>query len=137
MTIPTREEALAHFGLTLTHHGVKGMKWGVRKKSVTSQEVQDAGFRQQTRLNKFMDAKGAASDPTASSKSRAAAAKRAKTLEKEFDTSEDRVTAVRLSRGEKAALLILGGPIGAAVIIGNKIGAASVARDVDKARKAG
>lgn len=124
----TREEALAHFG-------VKGMKWGVRNKKVTADEIQGARMRQRTRLNKYIDAKGAASDPRASASARKAAEKRVKDLGREFDTSEDRVTAQRLSNGEKATLLILGGPVGAAYILGNKVGVKLTERSVDKARQ--
>lgn len=126
----------------LLHSGVKGMKWGVRRRKVSTAEIHDARMRQDTRLRTFMDARGKSSDPNATAKARAGAKVRAKTAERDFDTNEDRVTAHRFTRGEKALVglgIVLSGPAAPVVAIG-AIGGKSIAnhivkRSVAKARK--
>lgn len=135
MSMPTREEALDHFGVTFRHHGVKGQKWGVRKKSASRQEIRDATNRQAMRLQDFLDARRTATDKRATPTQRAKAQKDAKKFAKEFDTNEDRVTSNRLSRGQKVGLILLTGPIGAAVVVGNAIAVKQIAKSTDQARK--
>ena len=96
--------------LSLKHFGVLGMKWGrTRAKGTGAQIVGardrlDARRRQiQTQDDKVLTTKG--------SKQKSEAAKLAKMF-KEFDESPDRVLATRLTRGEKAVSLIVGGPFG-------------------------
>lgn len=123
---PPLEEVLEHFG-------VKGMQWGVRKKHSTSPEIRSARNRQQARAGEIhkLD-KQARKAPTASARS--AAAKKRDKAKRDFDLNEDRVTAARITHGEKVALAVIGGPLG---LVG--IGVLSAARlrtqnKVDEAR---
>jgi hypothetical protein len=105
--------------LSIRHSGIKGMKWGVRKTAPTTGDIHDARSRQNARANT------AVLHPSA--KTRTAASK-------EFHTSEDRVTAARMTRGEKMAAVLLAGPIGGAVIVGNHVQVKRIARKTDVAR---
>ena len=116
----------------LAHYGVKGMQWGVRQKRPGGAAIRGARVRQQARFRQFQTA----NDKASLSNSPSTKAKAAR-LAKEHDTHEDRVTASRMTRGEKAAALILGGPIGAAVILQNTAFRRSVTRDVDRKRANG
>lgn len=104
---------------SLSHSGVKGMKWGVRKARPTTADIHNARQRQLGRAN------AAVSHPSG--------AKRA-AAEKDFLTNEDRVTAARMTRGEKMAAVILAGPVGGALIVGNQIQVKRIARKTDVAR---
>lgn len=105
----------------LAHHGVKGMRWGVRKDHPTSADIHGARARQAAREKTFQTAK------SKSARTRAATAHR---------LSEDRVTASRLTLGEKVTLSLVGGPAGLLVIGQNAAFRRSVERNVDKGRKA-
>lgn len=117
----------------LIHYGTKGMKWGVRKKKPTSDDIHAARVRQASRYRKFEKAQDDVNLAT-NSKSRNAAIRRRDKAEKEHDLNEDRVTAVRMTRGEKFGAVLVAGPLGLGIIAGGAIGARSVRRDVDKAR---
>ena len=118
----------------LKHYGTKGMKWGVRKKKYASEEIHAARARQNARLKKYMEADDQAA-LAKSKKAAAAAIKKRDTIAKEFDTSEDRVTAMHMTRGEKVAHVLLVGPLDAVTIPANKLTVRSVAKRTDKARQ--
>lgn len=85
----------------LFHFGVKGMRWGVRKK-VTTSDIKSARARQRGRS------------------------------ESARKTSSDRAISSRLTRGEKVAALLIGGPVGLVVIGGAAINAKRIERNVRK-----
>jgi len=117
----------------LEHYGVKGMQWGVRKKKPTSAEIHSARQRQAQRareLQRHDDVASTASSPAV----RAKAIKEARRVAIELQTSEDRVTAARMTTGEKVAATILGGPLGLAVIVARGSAARATAREVDNLR---
>lgn len=103
----------------ISHHGVKGMQWGVRKAHPSSSEIHGARSRQAARQ------KSAVKAPTA--KGRAAASR-------DHQTNEDRVTAARMTLGEKTTAALLGGPVGLVVIAANSSRRRAVARNVDNQR---
>jgi hypothetical protein len=102
----------------LEHYGVKGMKWGHRK--ATSGEIHGARRRVEAGRKKV----NAAEDKMATartSKDAAAAKKNFDKVNKEFLNNPDRVTALRLTKGEKwsnAALIVLFPGAGAAAVGG-------------------
>lgn len=128
-----------HFGevkpslQALVHAGVKGMKWGVRKTRVSRGEIHGATQRQEKRRVDWANETHASKTATTAS-ARASAANRAKKIERDFNTNEDRVTATRMTRGEKIALAIVAGPAGLALIGTNKLVEKHVERSVDKER---
>lgn len=124
----------------LRHTGVKGMKWGVRKKRSTTQEIIGARMRQHSRFNSFVESTGASTDPTTSAAARAAADKKAKLVERQFNTSEDRVTANRMTSGEKVltaiGIVLTAGAAAPVVIVERTVSTALTKRSVAKARAA-
>lgn len=109
------------------HYGKKGMKWGVRKTHITTDDIKTARKRIGAIDRKAMDAE----DRTVLGKTPAARAKAQKefeALEKQFRDSPDRSVAMRLTRGEKAATILLGGPVGLIVVGAN----AGIARSIEK-----
>jgi hypothetical protein len=111
-TKPTLEEFLSH-------HGVKGQKWGVRKMHPTGSQIRGARRRQHAREDKI----STATTPKAKS-----AAKRA------FDTHEDRVTAAHMTTGEKIVIGLLGGPVGLVVVARSGKAPRRQAQKTDQAR---
>jgi hypothetical protein len=119
----------------LAHYGTKGMKWGVRKKRSTAQEIWDAEARQESRarnINRAVDRANLAKTPAAQK----AAAKALQKAADEYNTSEDRVTAARMSRGQKAALVILTGGVGALTLPVLAVSNRATERSVDRERAA-
>lgn len=100
----------------LAHYGVKGMKWGQRKKYSTDQ-IKDARARQGSRVARINDQ--AHKLNLAEGKAKDAAAKKYVEMMKELQSHPDAAIGGRMTRGEKAAALLIGGPIGAIVIAGN------------------
>lgn len=102
-------EDMARYGATdLEHYGTKGMKWGVRKK-VTGRDIRSArarlGLEQDKLFNKARDVKATGRGQKAYEKQKTA-----------FLNNPDRVLATKLTKGEKAAQVILAGPIGLVTI---------------------
>lgn len=115
------------------HSGVKGMRWGVRNKRPTGSQIHGARQRQDQRLRELFRQDDIAS--TSSGRTKISAEAKAKKVAKDFQTNEDRVTAARMTKGEKAISLILTGPIGATVIGLNSLHVRSVARQTDRLRE--
>jgi hypothetical protein len=95
------QEALKHFG-------VKGMKWGVKK-------APSGGAIRTARRNVMNEASAIRSEKKnirkttkRGSKERAAGEKRIDKMKVAFLNNPDRATAARMTRGEKAATLLLG-----------------------------
>jgi hypothetical protein len=120
----------------LAHHGVKGMHWGERKKKPTKSEIFDARDRQTARIMNLQ--RGHFDVNVAEANHRPADLKKAtaklKKASDNFDTSEDRLTAIRMTRGEKATALILAGPVGLVLIGANKVVEKQVAKSIDRRR---
>lgn len=94
----------------LVHYGVKGMKWGVRK-AASTREVFGARARLQVKQHEYSNQKRR----VRKAKSATAKAKQKAKLNKmkiDFLNDPDRVTASRLSTGEKVVATLLAGPIG-------------------------
>lgn len=93
----------------LAHYGVKGMKWGHRRK-YTSQDIRDARIRNNSRVNMLARAAEEFNFQTSlnpNSKKTKAALRDFKTIEADFLKNPDRATALRMTTGEKAALAVL------------------------------
>ena len=95
------------------HSGVKGMKWGHRKKRVTSADIHNARIEKNVRthdLNRATINLNSAS----SSGSKTQVSKAVKSYEKalnDYNFSDAHVNASRFTNGEKAALILLTGPL--------------------------
>lgn len=118
----------------LAHHGVKGMRWGVRNPNPSSSEIKTARARQDRRQSDFIKNDLAARNATTkSARSKAVRARDASA--KDFHTNEDRVTAARLTAGEKFAHAMAFGVFSAVSIPVANARANKVARETDLARQ--
>lgn len=91
----------------LEHYGVLGMKWGQRRRKASTVQIKAARGRVATQSRKVALAEEKAArikDP----KQRASAEKAAGKLKVSFLNNPDRVISARMTRGEKAAAVILG-----------------------------
>jgi hypothetical protein len=104
----------------LAHHGVKGMKWGQRKARPSTSDIHDARARQASRQNEINQNIGRLNLAKSGSKQQDALAKKVATGMDKFDTNKDAAVAARMTKGEKAAAVMLTGPIGLLVIGANK-----------------
>ena len=99
----------------LVHYGVKGMKWGHRKR-VTSADIRAARSRVRRQESALGRAEDAMTNPNTGKVNRTAA-KNFKQLETQFHKTPDRATALRLTTGEKFILAALG-PVGVGAAAG-------------------
>lgn len=133
--VMTTEEFLAHYG-------VKGMRWGHRKARPTSDDIHDARIRiagKQQQLKKQTKAVKTAKKSGNASK-QAAAEKKLQDMKTDFLKNPDRVTASRLTKGEKWAVGILTvgtGPVGVAALIGGQAARSAVIKTVEKRQASG
>lgn len=118
----------------LMHYGVLGMKWGQRRKA-TGGQIREARRRLDAKRSEYRraDDKAAAARP-GSREARVANAK-VKRLEKEFKDDPDRAIAIRMTRGEKVASVLLLGPIGLLPIVGTSATSRIIENQQDSRKK--
>ena len=113
----------------LEHHGVLGMKWGHRSSKEFGQKFPTGHSRaaeiHRARLAQRKKEKGIRAEPNPSKKAK---------LEKVYLKNPDRATSLRLTRGEKATLAILGGVFGVTGVIPLAVGAAIGTMRVQRGR---
>lgn len=116
--VMTTEEFVGDF---LEHYGVKGMRWGQRK--ARNADIKSARRRIHRQTGKDWDKLGKLEDKALNAKTAAArdAATRKLTAEEQRQSiahlkNPDRATAMRMTTGEKVALVIIGGAITGPVI---------------------
>jgi hypothetical protein len=102
----------------LEHYGVVGMKWGQRKKG-NAYDIHRARQSTKKKSSEFADAKE--NSKRTHRGNRAAAKILAQEKKIEALKNPDRVLSSRLTRGEKAVAILLGGPIGLGIIAGTSI----------------
>lgn len=96
----------------LMHYGVLGMKWGHRTKA-SGTEIRAARNRLRTKQADYAVQRDKVKSQPKGSAARVSEQKKLSKIESDFKKNPDRVTAVRMTRGEKAAALVLAGPFGA------------------------
>ena len=126
MSLSTEESSTGE----LTHYGVLGMKWGHRK-SATTADIKAA----RNRISK-KQAEYAIQDDKRRSTKRGTAARTRETQKLErmktsFLKNPDRAVATRMTRGEKAAALILTVPTGGVAGIAAIAGTSAVSRRIE------
>lgn len=99
--LPTEEEALAHYG-------VLGMKWGKSRAKADAGQVRSAQRSFDKKRTKYWDQQSAAKKHAKGTPERAQADKKSANMRVALLKDPDRVTAVRMTRGEKAAYLAMG-----------------------------
>lgn len=115
MTIKSTKPALD--AATLEHYGVLGMKWGRTRARANSSQIRSARARvnlQSAKIGVQRDLVRTASTPQAKAQRKSELSKTTTA----FLKNPDRVTAVRLTRGEKVATALLFTPVTAATLIG-------------------
>lgn len=111
----------------LAHYGVKGMRWGVRKK-VTAADIADARINLASKQLKVAKAQQKVKATQRGTVERAKAVAKREEAKKEFLKDPDRVNAMRFTRGETVAIALLGGPVGLTVIASQAAQVRTVAR---------
>jgi hypothetical protein len=110
----------------LSHFGVKGMRWGVRKK-VAGYEIKDARKRLGKESKAYRVERRKVDKLAKGSTSRKLGEKKLERMHRAYLKNPDRVTAMRLTRGEKIAPVLFTAPTGigiattAAAIAGTSI----------------
>lgn len=89
----------------LSHFGVKGMKWGVRK-AVTGGEIREARKRLAKQSKKYRQERRKVDKTTKGSEARRLGEKKLEEMHRAYLKNPDRVTALRLTKGEKAVQLL-------------------------------
>lgn len=117
----------------LAHYGVLGMKWGQRKKATTA-DIHAARRSVGQAQRQYGHLEDKMTYGTTENKAKnAQLEKQMKALDEHFMKDPQRAIATRMTRGEKAALLLLTGPIGAAVIVGQSAVTRRIEYKQDKA----
>ena len=117
----------------LTHYGVVGVKWGHRKQA-GGREIRRARSRLQGKLSELQEAGERVRDNPKGSKERAKAQTEFKKMQLDYLKNPDRVIAHRMTRGEKAAAIILLTPAGAAAAIGTS---SAISRRIEQKQDTG
>lgn len=108
------------------HYGVVGMKWGKRRAKASGKEIRSARKRLSVEQDKLFDKQD-------SVKKTGKGQRELANMTTKFLKNPDRVTAVRLTRGEKAAAFIIFPPAGAATIALTS----GISRRIEKKQDAG
>lgn len=118
---------------SLAHYGVKGMKWGKRKKASFG-EIQEARMRLDGKRGEYFGQKRKVKEAKKEAKASGNTAKYDKQKAKldkmkvDFMNNPDRVTATRMSNGETALRSVLTTPIGG---LAARAGASAVSRRIE------
>lgn len=112
----------------LAHYGVLGMKWGKTRVRATGPQIRSARRSVQKSAIKVADAKSAVKAAPKGSAKRAKAETNLAKTKVDFLKNPDRVTAARLTRGEKAVVALFLTPAGAAGAIA---GTSAVSRRIE------
>ena len=99
----------------LAHYGVKGMKWGHRKKSTEIHAARARVKKAKTALNK-QEEKVAYSKPGSSARKKEQA--KYDKMKVDFLNNPDRATSARMTRGETIALAFFTTPVAALAVSG-------------------
>jgi hypothetical protein len=126
-------------GESLHHYGVKGMKWGVTR-APSGKQIRAARYRVDRKRQGLKDQLHNVSEAHKSGDKARLDRETAAflSMNKSFLKNPDRATAMRITRGEKALLLIAGtvaAPGIGTAAAATKIGASSVARKVVEKRQ--
>ena len=96
----------------LAHHGIKGMKWGVRKASgPSSSEVTAARDRHNDRMNR-LDTEATRLSFAKTNAEKQRVLKGIHSISNEKGADQDADVATHITRGERVSTAILAGPIG-------------------------
>lgn len=119
---------------TLEHFGVLGMHWGSTRVKASGSQVRSARRRLTKQTDQIMSQEDVNSRMAKGSAARIAGDKKVAAMDVAFLKNPDRVTAVRLTRGEKAVALLFV-PLGLGV--GAIVGTSARSRQIEYKQKTG
>lgn len=116
----------------LAHHGVLGMKWGKTRAKATSSQIQTARRNVAINQNKYSNQAQKVRETKRGSKERAKETKKLADMKASFLKNPDRVTATRMTRGEKAVagIFVLSG-VGTIPALAAVAGSSAVSRRIE------
>ena len=120
---------------TIEHYGVLGMKWGKTRARANGTQIRAARRRVSNQINGLGDQRDKVKAAKGTSKETSEKNKLNK-MKTDFLKNPDRVVAARLTRGEKAAILILAGPA-APFSIGAIAGSSAASRRIEQKQAQG
>ena len=103
----------------LTHYGVLGMKWGKTRMKGDARDIRTARRNLENKQNDIFNQHEVIKRTKRGSAERTAAKKKQDAMIKKYNNDPDRVLAARLTRGDKALMLVLAGPFGLIPIASN------------------
>lgn len=104
---------------TMEHYGVLGMHWGATKAKASGSQVRSSRSRMSNKSDKITYQKNILSRTTKGSSARVKEKKRLSSMKIDYLNNPDRVTAARMTQGEKTVALLFVTPVlaGAAIAV--------------------
>lgn len=128
----------------LAHHGVLGMKWGKTRAKASRSDIMSARTRNKSRTRKIERQESKINTLKGKGQASKKEEKTLATMKSDYLKSPDRVIAARMTRGEKAATIIMGvgvgnvlAPVALPVAVAGVIGTSARSRRIESKQEDG